>query len=208
MTYTHSNAQRHKHLCRALRNSAHFDVTPTGAKLMWHVRYTVCACTMGTYADLHACNTYFMYNNVIHIHVKSTQEHKQTILSYAAISREGKSPKHTEIDGVTRETIIITPPKQQKGEPLFCEMSVGLTAPEERSRDHVCSAIIRQEGFQKGSALITGKHADSTWKRGACASLHPPFFFFFSSPPIFAPPKLLTHYSSSSTPNTHTSRLW
>lgn len=79
-------------------------------------------------------------------------------------------------------------------------MSVGLTAPEERSGDHVCSAIIRQEGFQKGSVLITGKACWQHMKKGRLC-INSSIFF----PPDFAPPKLLTHYSSSSThSHTHT----
>lgn len=67
-------------------------------------------------------------------------------------SEEGKSPEQTQVDGITQERIIITETVQRRA--VFCEMSVGLTAPEERSRDHVCSAIIREEGFQKGTTLI------------------------------------------------------
>lgn len=60
------------------------------------------------------------------------------------------------------ETTIIASLKQKERKTIFCGMSVGLTAPEEHLRDQVCFAIIRQEGFQKRSTLIRGKHADSS----------------------------------------------
>lgn len=33
-------------------------------------------------------------------------------------------------------------------------VSVGMRTPEERSRDHICRAIIRQEGLQSVSGLV------------------------------------------------------
>lgn len=123
------------------------------------------------------------------------EEHTHTFLSCASISREGKSPKQTEIDGITQERIITTPLKQYRGEMSSVQCQWGWQRPRSVSRDHVCSAIIRQEGFQKGSTLIMGKHADSTWKRGTRASIHPRLLF----PRFFALPKLLKRYSSSST---------
>lgn len=175
MTHAHANAhtRTHTHLSRALKCSTHLDVAQIGATLMWHVKYmhvlsSAKACSLSNW--IHACSAH-LYGTVIYIHMKNTQQHKHTILWYASISREGKSPKqgrrragknnYRSSETVERSTV-------------FCGMSVGLTAPEERSRDHVCSATVRQEGFEKGSALITGKHTDSTWKRGACAPIHRP----------------------------------
>lgn len=80
----------------------------------------------------------------------------------AEVYERGDSPTEAELDGITQETIIITPLKQRERRGGFCGVSVGLTAPEERLRDHVCGAVIRQERFQKGSAVIAGSHADST----------------------------------------------
>lgn len=93
--------------------------------------------------------------------LKPGLQHKHNIHSYASVSGEGGTP-HEGKGSIKQETITVAPRKQRRRRTVFCAMSVGLTAPEERSRDHVFGAIIRQEGFQKGSALITGKHADST----------------------------------------------
>lgn len=82
----------------------------------------------------------------------------------------------------------------QRWRVVFYWVSVGPTAPEERFRDRVCLAIIRQERFQKGGALIVEKPADSTWKRALVHRFIPVFFFFFI-PKSFTPPlRLLKHF--------------
>lgn len=112
---------------------------------------------------IHARDTH-LYGAAIQ---RSYKEHNVTQTYYSLIckyeQRGGNPPEQTEIDGTTLEKNNYHSSETVERRAVFCGMSVGLTAPEERSRDHVCGAIIRQEGFQKGSAaLITGKHADST----------------------------------------------
>lgn len=90
-------------------------------------------------------------------------------------------------------TIIITPLKQWGKKPVFCGMSVALTAPEERSRDHICTAIIRQEGFQKSQRSDSEEACWQHMKKSACASIH------LSPPPSFIPtPKIFCSLLNSS----------
>lgn len=108
------------------------------------------------------------------------------------MSSEG-APRKQGYTTSNNETVIINPLKQREWKAVFCGMSVGLTAPEERSRDHVCGAIIRQEGFLKGSALIT-----------LTAHEKGPLVYQFTHPMRFRlPPKLHTHMIPPSAGPTH-----
>ncbi len=139
-------------------------------------------------------------------------EEQRASQTNASTRREGKSPPvQTERDGIMQERIIINPRKQRRGECSFVGCQWGWQRL--RSIREITSAArsLDRRGFKK-PRMITGKHADSTWKRGACASIHLRLFF---SPWFLLPlncSKIL-FYSKHTHTHTHThtpytSRLW
>lgn len=133
------------------------------------------------------CNVHYMFRlsnihrclNGIHAYrmnlnqnsLKSPNRNTSSLVPLMQAERGHPPNKHGQTSSYM-ETVIIAPLKRRKKKLVFCGTSVVLTAPEERSRDHICSTVRNRRGFENAMHQSRGSTL-TAHKRGACVSVHP-----------------------------------